>query len=111
MPKKTVNREVHRELKPKLFQVARLFYLSLTHESRPPVHQNASTPCPDFRASRLPPGTAPSCAPLRRQGVRLGMVVNDMAEVNVDAKLVRDDPSTLGDGADTVELQNGCICW
>lgn len=39
------------------------------------------------------------------------MVVNDMAEVNVDAKLVRDDPNALGAGADTVELQNGCICW
>lgn len=38
------------------------------------------------------------------------MVVNDMAEVNVDAKLVRDDPNAVGAG-DTVELQNGCICW
>ncbi|CAM9680657.1 unnamed protein product, partial [Hapterophycus canaliculatus] len=45
-----------------------------------------------------------------RQGVRIGMVVNDMAEVNVDAKLVRDDPNALGAGADSVELQNGCIC-
>ena len=34
-----------------------------------------------------------------------------MAEVNVDAKLVRDDPSAQGAGADSVELQNGCICW
>ena len=45
------------------------------------------------------------------QGVRIGMVVNDMAEVNVDAKLVRDDPNSQGTGADSVELQNGCICW
>ncbi|CAM9278731.1 unnamed protein product [Ascophyllum nodosum] len=45
-----------------------------------------------------------------REGVRIGMVVNDMAEVNVDAKLVRDDPSAQGAGADSVELQNGCIC-
>lgn len=45
------------------------------------------------------------------QGVRIGMVVNDMAEVNVDAKLVRDDPNAQGAGADSVELQNGCICW
>ena len=45
------------------------------------------------------------------QGVRIGMVVNDMAEVNVDAKLVRDDPNSQGAGADSVELQNGCICW
>lgn len=39
------------------------------------------------------------------------MVVNDMADVNVDAKLVRDDPNAQGMGADSVELQNGCICW
>lgn len=45
------------------------------------------------------------------QGVRIGMVVNDMAEVNVDAKLVRDDPGSQGTGVDSVELQNGCICW
>eukprot|EP00752_Nemacystus_decipiens_P004175 g3817.t1 len=45
-----------------------------------------------------------------REGVRIGMVVNDMAEVNVDAKLVRDDPNAQGTGADSVELQNGCIC-
>ncbi|CAM9156263.1 unnamed protein product [Ectocarpus sp. 13 AM-2016] len=45
-----------------------------------------------------------------RQGIRIGMVVNDMAEVNVDAKLVRDDPNAQGVDADTVELQNGCIC-
>eukprot|EP00904_Undaria_pinnatifida_P014190 jgi/Undpi1/9901/HiC_scaffold_28.g12355.m1 len=45
-----------------------------------------------------------------REGVRIGMVVNDMAEVNVDAKLVRDDPNSQGTGADSVELQNGCIC-
>lgn len=48
---------------------------------------------------------------LSSQGVRIGMVVNDMAEVNVDAKLVRDDPNSQGAGADSVELQNGCICW
>lgn len=41
----------------------------------------------------------------------MGMVVNDLAEVNVDAKLVRDDPNSQGIGADSVELQNGCICW
>lgn len=45
-----------------------------------------------------------------REGVRIGMVVNDMAEVNVDAKLVRDDPGSQGTGVDSVELQNGCIC-
>eukprot|EP00903_Cladosiphon_okamuranus_P018046 g16607.t1 len=45
-----------------------------------------------------------------REGVRIGMVVNDLAEVNVDAKLVRDDPNAQGLGADSVELQNGCMC-
>ncbi|CAN0055265.1 unnamed protein product, partial [Discosporangium mesarthrocarpum] len=45
-----------------------------------------------------------------REGLRIGMIVNDMAEVNVDAKLVRDDPNARMGEADSVELQNGCIC-
>jgi G3E family GTPase len=43
-----------------------------------------------------------------KEGLRIGMVVNDMAAVNVDAKLVRDDPNAKG--ADSVQLQNGCVC-
>jgi G3E family GTPase len=40
---------------------------------------------------------------------RFGLVVNDMANVNVDSKLIR--TQTTGDsGIDTMELQNGCVC-
>ena len=41
---------------------------------------------------------------------KFGLVVNDMANVNVDSKLIR--TQTTGDysGIDTMELQNGCVC-
>ena len=43
-----------------------------------------------------------------KEGLRVGVIVNDMAEINIDAKLIRNDPrSKLND---TVELQNGCAC-
>ena len=44
-------------------------------------------------------------------GLRFGVVVNDLAAVNVDAKLVQEQTSS-GDGAaaTTVKLQNGCAC-
>ena len=41
---------------------------------------------------------------------KFGLVVNDMANINVDSKLIR--TQTTGDysGIDTMELQNGCVC-
>ena len=41
---------------------------------------------------------------------KYGLVVNDMANINVDSKLIR--TQTTGDysGIDTMELQNGCVC-
>ena len=41
---------------------------------------------------------------------KFGLVVNDMAAVNVDSKLIK--AQTLGsfDGIDTLDLQNGCVC-
>ena len=44
-----------------------------------------------------------------REGLRVGVVVNDVAAVNIDAKLVKN----VGDAAapdDFVELGNGCAC-
>mmetsp|Transcript_23320 Transcript_23320/g.63231 ORF Transcript_23320/g.63231 Transcript_23320/m.63231 type:complete len:600 (-) Transcript_23320:51-1850(-) len=45
------------------------------------------------------------------RGMRIGVVVNDLAAVNVDAALVR---AVSGKGAaeavSTIELQNGCMC-
>lgn len=59
-----------------------------------------------------------------REGLRIGMIVNDMSEVNVDASLIQDGkvPSSTGSAAASgdvalvrledkvVELSNGCIC-
>lgn len=65
-----------------------------------------------------------------KAGLKVGCVVNDVASVNIDAKLVRNQASTDqdkqkhegegdGDGGnkslfklnpDTIELQNGCVC-
>ena len=50
--------------------------------------------------------------------MKIGCIVNDVANVNIDAKLIRNnknkdrDPSknTTKDLADTIELANGCAC-
>ena len=42
-----------------------------------------------------------------REGLRIGLVVNDVAEVNVDAAVLR---RTNLDGVTLTELQNGCVC-
>lgn len=62
---------------------------------------------------------------LENSALKIGCVVNDVADVNIDAKLVRNDrsrqrgggedgerggPSTTADLTDTVELANGCAC-
>ena len=46
------------------------------------------------------------------QGLKIAVVVNDVAKVNIDSKLVRERTGTSGDEnmADCVELQNGCAC-
>jgi len=40
---------------------------------------------------------------------KYGLVVNDMATVNVDSKLIKAQSGSF-DGIDTMELQNGCVC-
>jgi len=55
-----------------------------------------------------------------KEGLRVGVIVNDVASVNIDAKLVATGGNnatsdqtadvTIMDGDDTVELQNGCAC-
>lgn len=48
-----------------------------------------------------------------KEGLRVAVIVNDVAEVNIDAKLIKGSVGGAGLGAgadDTVELENGCAC-
>ena len=45
-----------------------------------------------------------------RAGVRIAVVVNDMASVNVDAELVRESGGLHKAEEKMIELSNGCIC-
>jgi G3E family GTPase len=46
-----------------------------------------------------------------RQGLKVAVIVNDMSEINVDARLVRDGDSKLSRiDEQLVEFTNGCIC-
>ena len=48
---------------------------------------------------------------MNREGLRVAVIVNDMSDVNIDAKLIRDGGSNLSHTKETlVELSNGCIC-
>ena len=54
-----------------------------------------------------------------KEGLRVGVIVNDMASVNIDSKLVKsssslnpleDGSSGIIDEEDTIQLENGCAC-
>ena len=51
-----------------------------------------------------------------RVGLKVGVIVNDVADVNIDAKLVRNQEKGAGGAgdivstSDVIELSNGCIC-
>jgi G3E family GTPase len=46
-----------------------------------------------------------------RQGLRVAVIVNDMSEVNVDARLVKEGEANLSRTEEQlVEMSNGCIC-
>ena len=55
---------------------------------------------------------------LENTSLKIGCIINDVASVNIDAKLIRNDRNrdrsgginTTSDLADTIELANGCAC-
>ncbi len=44
-----------------------------------------------------------------KEGIKIGVVVNDVASVNIDSKLLSNPNNVIG-SEETVELQNGCAC-
>ena len=45
-----------------------------------------------------------------KAGLKVGLLVNDVAEINIDAALVSKKTGGAAAPDDTVELQNGCAC-
>lgn len=45
-----------------------------------------------------------------KEGMKVAVIVNDMSEVNVDAKLVKNEQTLSRTEEKLVEMSNGCIC-
>ena len=45
-----------------------------------------------------------------REGLKVALIVNDMAEINVDARLLREGVELSQTEEKMIEIQNGCIC-
>lgn len=45
-----------------------------------------------------------------KEGMKIGIIVNDVASINIDSKLLSNPNTPLIGSEETVELQNGCAC-
>ena len=45
-----------------------------------------------------------------KDGLKVAVIVNDMSEVNVDARLIKDEMTLSRTEEKLVEMSNGCIC-
>ena len=45
-----------------------------------------------------------------REGLRIAVIVNDVASVNVDAMSLRRTTVEAGEGIEMMQLENGCVC-
>ncbi len=76
--------------------------LQKQHSKRPPI---------TLLAGFLGSGKTTTLSNLlnNREGKKIGIIVNDVASINIDSKLLS-NPNTLIGSEETVELQNGCAC-
>ncbi|WP_395092363.1 CobW family GTP-binding protein [Vaginella massiliensis] len=45
-----------------------------------------------------------------KEGLKIALIVNDMGEVNIDAKMIMNDNPLLASDGKMIELSNGCVC-
>lgn len=45
-----------------------------------------------------------------QEGLKIALIVNDMGEINIDAKMISQNSSLLQTEDKLIELSNGCVC-
>jgi len=80
--------------------------------SSPPAARKHSSPPVSLLAGFLGSGKTTTLTHLltNREGLRIGVIVNDVASFNVDAALISRVLSNGEGGVDMIQLENGCAC-